>query len=961
MEIAQLAWSAVILACSYILLGVGMNLQYATLRVVNFAQGQIFMIGAMIVAVGSARLGVGGAAVLALVCCGLISVLIEKLAISPVLRSSTQQSRIQASLLATAASGIALTAIAAIVWGSGELPVPSLVTQRVFHIGIVVTVEQIEVLAGAAVCLALVWVILYRTRVGMDIRALRSDPYAAQLYGVRRGAVASLVFFVSGAIGGLAGVLVSPATSISPNIGIDYSIITILCVIISGLGRVWRVLPVAIAFAVFWTAMQTYVSSANGYYYALFALLALVVIVPVFRQISPAKLARSWWRTMSAPPANLIKAGARRRAASQLAAARTAASEAPPAVRRGFGSYDLVRIGSLAVLLLIAVGIGVIPTNLYIDSLIGLGGAYLIAIVGQNIALGMVGQMVFSQTFFMAAGAYVTFVVEQFAHWSFWACLLTGLASCFILALIVGFFIVRLQGFYLAAATLMLPFLIPGIASLTSRWSGGLSGFGGFTTPIAQGVPYTIFVLVIAAVVCWGVHNLMSFGPGWGWRAVRDNEKAARSMGIDAASAKLRAFLIASVLGGLSGALMAPLLGFIAPDTFNLNQMIFFLFASVVGGMSSVIGAAIGAAILMILNQTTTSSGQYSPLIFGVALVVALIVFPDGVAGTVPRLLASFFNIDLPGMLMRWKLTAHLGAGWQSPAGAGEISGDRSGVPPAALPVPGPVQPVEAAGLAVDKAEVLQARGVRVVFGGLEALGGVDIDIRRAQVTGVVGPNGAGKSTLLDVLAGFRVPTAGDVLLGDETITAVPAHRRARQGIATVFQARHVLGGSRVVENVAIAAGSRTAGWYGRALLRTPGAVRAERRAYARAVAELSRLGVRADSYLAQIADLPFGAQRVVEIASGTAARPDFILLDEPAGGLDTAELVNLREVIGALRAQGVGVLIIEHNIGFIRSVCDWLVVLDHGTKMAEGVPAEVLAREDVLEAYFGITHTQLA
>src|ERR1700749_3148553 len=425
MEIAQLAWSAMILACSYILLGVGMNLQYATLRVVNFAQGQIFMIGAMIVAVGSARLGVGGAAVLALVCCGLISVLIEKLAISPVLRSSTQQSRIQASLLATAASGIALTAIAAIVWGSGELPVPSLVTQRVFHIGIVVTVEQIEVLAGAVVCLALVWVILYRTRVGMDIRALRSDPYAAQLYGVRRGAVASLVFFVSGAIGGLAGVLVSPATSISPNIGIDYSIITILCVIISGLGRVWRVLPVAIAFAVFWTAMQTYVSSANGYYYALFALLALVVIVPVFRQISPVKLARSWWRTMSAPSANLIRAGGRR-AAGKATAARRAASEVPPAARRGFGSYDLVRIGSLAVLLLIAVGIGVIPTNLYIDSLIGLGGAYLIAIVGPHQALGMVGQIVFSQTFFMAAGAYVTFVVEQFAPWSFWACLLTG-------------------------------------------------------------------------------------------------------------------------------------------------------------------------------------------------------------------------------------------------------------------------------------------------------------------------------------------------------------------------------------------------------------------------------------------------------------------------------------------------------------------------------------------------------
>jgi branched-chain amino acid transport system permease protein len=281
MNILQLIWSAIILACSYILLGVGMNLQYAALRVVNFAQGQIFMVGAMIVAVGAKSLGVWGALVVALVGCGLLSMLIEKLAISPVLRAGAQQrSRIQASLLSTAASGTAITAIAAIIWGSGERPVPSLLNQRAFHVGIVITVVQIEIIVGAALCLLLVWFMLYHTKVGMDIRALRSDPFAAQLYGVRRGITASLVFFVSGAIGGLAGILVSPQTSISPNVGIDYSIITILCVIISGLGYVWRVLPVAIAFALFWTGMETYVSSANGYYYAQFALLAVVLLAP---------------------------------------------------------------------------------------------------------------------------------------------------------------------------------------------------------------------------------------------------------------------------------------------------------------------------------------------------------------------------------------------------------------------------------------------------------------------------------------------------------------------------------------------------------------------------------------------------------------------------------------------------------------------------------------------------------
>jgi branched-chain amino acid transport system permease protein len=630
-----------------------------------------------------------------------------------------------------------------------------------------------------------------------------------------------------------------------------------------------------------------------------------------------------------------------------------AAARRPPAARRGLNHYESVRFGWLVPLVGVALLAGQMPVNLYVKGIIGLGGAYLIAIAGQNVALGMAGQMIFSQVFFMGVGAYTTFIVQQRAGYPYGVCVLIGLATCLVLALIVGFFVVRLQGFYLAAATLMLPFLTSAIVALTAQWSGGLGGFGGFSTPFSQGNSYTTFVLVIAAAVVWLLHNLSSFGPGWAWRAVRENERAAQSVGIDPAVTKLRAFLLASTLAGLAGVLMAPLLGFVAPETFGVSQMIFFLFASVVGGMGSITGAVVGTAVLVTLNQLITSTDQASPLISGVALVLALVVFPDGIVGSVPKLVSALFKFDLMARLSRWRVNSALGADWVERAHRSQAGGAADSDAEAGPDEPAP-RHAALAQREPGPARIFRTRNISVIFGGLVALSGVDIDIPRGQVTGVVGPNGAGKSTLLDVLAGFRTPSIGEVFLDEVNITTMRANKRARHGIATVFQTRQVMADSRVIDNVATTIASDTSAWFVRAALRLRKAIRAEREAYAGAASELARLRVEPEQYLAQTNDLHYGVQRVVEIARGTASRPDFILLDEPAGGLDATEIVTLRRTIETLREHDVGVLIIEHNIGFIRSVCDRLVVLDHGSKIAEGEPGEVLARRDVLEAYFG-------
>lgn len=643
---------------------------------------------------------------------------------------------------------------------------------------------------------------------------------------------------------------------------------------------------------------------------------------------------------------------------------------------RLFG-YEGLRFLGLVVFLAVATIVGLFPANLYVESLIALGGVYVIALVGQNIVFGMTGQMVFSQTFFMAVGAYMTYITYQRSGLPFLVCALVGLGSCAVIALVVGVMVIRLEGFYLAAATLMLPFIVPGIALMTTSLSGGLGGFGGIKSPIAQGNGYTLMVLLVAAVVCWSVQNLASFGPGWHWRAIRENERAARSVGLTPATVKLGSFVLASTLGGVAGLLMAPLFGFVSPQTFDISQELLLLFASVLGGMASVSGGIVGAVVLVVLTHVTASTGQWAQVIFGVVLVVVLAMFPDGIAGGIPRLLARFFKTNLAVFGTRMKLREHLGplkplSAVLAPAVA--LSGNRSSA--AGDPVGAASTPTDSAarsarrrvgsepnGTANGMSGVashpeadseLRCDGVTVTFGGVTAVQSVDLEVPSGRVTGLIGPNGAGKSTLLDVLSGYRAPDRGSVTLDGDRISLLAPEERARRGVSRVFQGREVFGLSTVIDNVATAVAARDRVRFLGSALRLSGTVRHEAEAYRGASTALDRVQARHDVLLSSMGNLPFGAQRTVEFARSIAVPPRFLLLDEPAGGLDDAELDVLTGLIRDMRSDGVGVLIVEHKIGFLREICDRLVVLDHGSVIATGEPSEVLGRPEVLRAYFG-------
>ena len=231
---------------------------------------------------------------------------------------------------------------------------------------------------------------------------------------------------------------------------------------------------------------------------------------------------------------------------------------------------------------------------------------------------------------------------------------------------------------------------------------------------------------------------------------------------------------------------------------------------------------------------------------------------------------------------------------------------------------------------------LLEVRGAMVRFGGVMAVGGVDLDADAGRITGLIGPNGAGKTTLFNVISGVQKPTAGSVFVDGKDVTNAATHKRARLGLARTFQRLEVFSSLSVRDNVQVAA-----------------EIAGRRNAAAVADELLEKVGV---SHLAGQAagDLPTGSARLVEVARALAVEPRLLLLDEPASGLDEGETVEFGNLLRGLTADGLGVLIVEHDMSLVMEVCDQVYVLDLGLIIASGTPAEVQAHPAVLEAYLG-------
>ena len=574
---------------------------------------------------------------------------------------------------------------------------------------------------------------------------------------------------------------------------------------------------------------------------------------------------------------------------------------------------------------------------------------YVILGNGLNIIAGVTGLLDMGFIAFYAIGAYTYALLNssQFdIHLGFWLSLPVCVLAAVILGLLIGIPSLRVRGDYLAIVTLAFFYIVQRLIINVDAVTNGPNGIPALKRPTFFGqiiktpTQYYYLYWIFAAVVFFIAVRLVFSRTGRAWAGIRDDEITASSFGVNLPRYRVLSFLTTAALVGLAGGLLAAFQVGVFPENFTLDELVAVYLIVILGGSGNPAGVVVGAVIYTFLGEfmrNFPSLVQWRMAIVSLILLVVIILLPQGVLRARPR--KSKTSVDE---------VIEEGVAVGPPS---KLAGAPTAAP--GMPVSGAVS----SNLAPSRggAPLLSVKGLGKNFGGVVAVDNVSFDVFEGEILGVIGPNGAGKTTVFNLITGIYEPDRGTVEYRGEDITGKSSDRIASRGLARTFQNIRVFPQLSVLDNVMAGAHHWLKSGIFRSILRTPSVKREERTAEAEGIRNLAFFGTslpqRKDEY---VTVLNYADRRRVEIARAMTLRPDLLLLDEPAAGMNPAEVREISDQIKQLRDAGFTIILVEHQMPVVMSVSDRIIVVNKGQVLAQGTPKEMQAHPEVIAAYLG-------
>lgn len=626
----------------------------------------------------------------------------------------------------------------------------------------------------------------------------------------------------------------------------------------------------------------------------------------------------------------------------------------------------------LAIFLLFMIGLRFLPSWGNDQTLLYNQWLYFsILVVGFYFVFGVSGQFAFSQAAFAMVGGYTSaWATREGVDWILAVAL--GILVAVVIAFAFAWVARKANLFFLAIATLALTELILEVIKEWKEFTGQQGAeialtesqrieiFGWQVTSLANSAAtnernlFWVYLTALALVLLIGIWLSRSAAKREAI-AMRDQPTVAATLGIPTVKVRIAMFVLGSAIGAFAGSLFVHGRGFAQPQEFSVELALGIFVMLIVGGMESLWGPILGAAFYVWVPHFLTrldielfghAIRDYNQIIYGSVLLLTMIFFPEGLIGLFHRIKARVQRRVYERQRRTW-LSDFFGL---------------TRPPLEEVPIPEVVLPHLSAeararaavnGATVEGPAILKAAEIHVNFGGVRAVDGVSLDLREGEILGLVGPNGSGKTTFINALCGV-VPASGYFEVGGREVKLGAPGRCRSVGVLRTYQAPQTYVHLSCIEDVLISTSDRKltgiwASWFLR-----PAMLRRERHRWAVANDALARVG------LAELAEQPagrltYGQRRLLELARAIAAGPRVLLLDEPSAGLDASETEQLAGYLSDLRSEGVSLLVIDHKLDFITSLCDRVAVLELGHLVAVGDAATVFEDQRVVDAYLGV------